>query len=127
MDKIIRGGESHWMEKTFVDEEIAVRFIRFKTKYFLIRKYKLQGVCGKDRIWAQERNGWNTCLVWEEFDSPHKRKKEESGRDKDGRKRQDYPKEHFSEGVVETYWWITLGVHEKELEGLSYEMITCLI
>ena len=36
MHKIIRGGESHWMEKTFVDEEIAVRFIRFKTKYFLI-------------------------------------------------------------------------------------------
>lgn len=32
--------------------EIAVRFIRFKTKYFLIGKYKLQGVCGKERIWA---------------------------------------------------------------------------
>lgn len=54
MHKIIRGGESHWMEKTFVDEEIAVRFIRFKTKYFLIRKYKLQGVCGKDRIWHRK-------------------------------------------------------------------------
>lgn len=52
MHKIIRGGESHWMEKTFVDEEIAVRFLWFKIKYFLIRKYKLQGVCGKERIWA---------------------------------------------------------------------------
>lgn len=48
----LEGGESHWMEKIFVDEEIAVRFIWFKIKYFLIRKYKLQGVCGKERIWA---------------------------------------------------------------------------
>ena len=36
------------------------------------------------------------------------------------------PKNIFRK-VVETYWWITLGEHEKELEGLSYEIITCLI
>lgn len=110
--------------------EIAVRFIRFKTKYFLIGKYKLQGVCEKEKIWEEKGTGWNTCSVWGNPIHLIKRKKEESWTDKDGRKRYDYPKEHFAEDVMETYCWITLGEYEEELEEieeLSDEMIARLL
>lgn len=111
--------------------DITLRFVRFGAENFLIGKYKLQGVCQKEKLWEEDGESWTACSVWGNPIHIQKRKKEVFWKGKDGLNRYDYPKEHFAEDSVETYCWVIVGLYGTKMieapDELTDEMIACLL
>ncbi len=119
------------MEIYAADVHIQLRYIKFKNIYYLVGKYKLDGVCSKDMIWNEGRYrkieiyGNPVCNV--------KAINKELWIDSEGLRRYDFCKEEFENDMVETYCWVTVEkykediLNRKDIEELSDDLIVALM
>lgn len=103
-----------WESKIYAAKTtIIFRGIRFLGKYFLIGKYKMEGVCEKSFFSAEDK--FQTIHVW---GNPvvicNLEEKPVWYRTKAGRESYIYQKEDFAKDSLETYCWVTVGEYSKE-------------
>jgi len=121
----------HWGTDVYAAETyIVFRGIKFNGDYYLIGKYKMQGVCRRDY-----KDAYKTVSVWgnQVLVCNLQEKPSWYPTDDGWRGYYEYHKEDFKEDSLETYCWVSLGRFSEEnlLSGSidleSEETMICLM
>lgn len=114
--------------------KITLRTIYFNRSFYLIGKYRLDGVCQKAKLLGYSADGW---CPREAYGNPIHNisiSKMDHWINEEGLKRYDWSKDKFSNDFIETYCWVTLGSSSEkdsfdinELDILSDELLGILM